>query len=138
MMWVVERRVQGVDAFGRSRDDDIRGHGVGRVDRNGGESFPAAIGRLAEVERFARHRSCQTDRRVGVPGEPIDRQSDEGPDGGLARLDDQASLRVGGSRASERDDARYEQKMSTNAALHGRKLHEGAVDVGNRTPRIGY
>ena len=121
---ILEQRAQRVDALRRSDNHDGCDDGIRGVDRDGSEGLPAPVRGRAEVYGLARHRPSDADNRVGVPGGAVDRQSDKGPNGGLFWLDDQPSLRDGASRANERGDARCEQMMSENAALHRHKLHE--------------
>ena len=124
VMRILERSMQGVDVLGGARDHDGRQNRVGCVHGNRGERLETPVRRCAEMERLSGHRSRQADCGVGVPGEAIDRQSDKGPDGGLARLDGQTSLSGSGARADKRDDAGCEQTMSEKSAWHRRKIHE--------------
>ena len=122
---ILESRVQRIDMLRRMRDHNARDDRIGRVHGNGGQCLPPSVCGRAEVERLARHRSREGHDGIGVPGNAVDRQSNERPDGRLSGFDDETGLRNSRSRGEKRDSARCEQMMSESAATwHRRKLHE--------------
>jgi hypothetical protein len=83
------QRVDGLRTPGHVNPYDER---VGDVDGHCAECLESTVRRAAKMQGFARHVTGDRDDGVVVPGEAVDRQSNEGAAAGLARFDRESRL----------------------------------------------
>ena len=144
---IPQQQVERVDSARLPLDGHARDDGVGRLHRNGGNRLKTTSGGWTKVHWLSSHDSRDTYRRVCVPRQPIDRQSNEGSARRLPRLDRESRL---GGRDAERnehsDERNYPYRSlrsplvvrSTFVRSHSRKIHSEFAALGNPPPRFGY
>jgi hypothetical protein len=124
-----------VDRTGLSLDHHARDGGVRNLHGNSGNRLKAASGGWTKVHWLSSHHSANSYRRVRVPAQPVNRQSNEGAACRLSRLDRESRLR---GCDAERDEHRKE--LNDNRSFgrsHSRIIHAEFADSATRHSESG-
>src|SRR5205814_4051489 len=132
---IPQHQMERIDRTGPSLDNHARDGGVRNFHGNSGNRLKAASGGWTKVHWLSSHHTGNEYRRVRVPGQPINRQSNEGAPCRLPRLDRESRLR---GYDAERDEHRKEWKGNRSFdRSHSRIIHAEFADSATRHSESG-
>ena len=130
-----QNSAQRIDGAGCTVYERARDEGIGHVDWDGAKSlFATCVGR-DEMEWLASHFAGDRDRRVGVPGEAIDRQSNKGSTARLSWFDRESWRLEARPLRLQRNER--EKSAKDRVPWHGTNT-TSCTDHGNPESSAGY